>query len=65
VRNDLDRFHLVMDVIDRVPELRSRAAHVRQLMRDKRTEHREYVTRKGEDLPEVRDWVWNDESRAL
>ena len=65
VRNDLDRFHLVMDVIDRVPELRSRAAHVRQLMRDKRTEHREYVTLKGEDMPEVRDWVWNDESRAL
>ena len=58
VRNDLDRFHLVMDVIDRVPGLRYRAAHVRQLMRDKRTEHREYVTRRGEDLPEVRDWVW-------
>ena len=58
VRNDLDRFHLVMDVIDRVPGLRYRAAHVRQLMRDKRTEHREYITRRGEDLPEVRDWVW-------
>ena len=59
VRNDLDRFHLVMDVIDRVPTLGSRAAHVRQLMRDKRTEHREYITRRGEDLPEVRDWVWS------
>jgi len=58
VRNDLDRFHLVMDVIDRVPGLRYRAAHLRQLMRDKRAEHREYVTRRGEDLPEVRDWVW-------
>jgi xylulose-5-phosphate/fructose-6-phosphate phosphoketolase len=58
VRNDLDRFHLVMDVIDRVPGLRYRAAHVRQLMRDKRTEHREYITRRGEDLPEVRDWAW-------
>jgi xylulose-5-phosphate/fructose-6-phosphate phosphoketolase len=58
VRNDLDRFHLVMDVIDRVPTLRYRAAHLRQLMRDKRTEHREYVVRCGEDLPEVRDWVW-------
>ena len=56
--NDLDRFHLVMDVIDRVPGLRYRAAHLRQLMRDKRAEHREYVTRRGEDLPEVRDWVW-------
>ncbi len=58
VRNDLDRFHLVMDVIDRVPGLGYRAAHLRQLMRDKRTEHREYVTRRGEDMPEVRDWVW-------
>jgi xylulose-5-phosphate/fructose-6-phosphate phosphoketolase len=58
VRNDLDRFHLVMDVIDRVPGLGYRAAHLRQLMRDKRTEHREYITRRGEDLPEVRDWVW-------
>jgi xylulose-5-phosphate/fructose-6-phosphate phosphoketolase len=62
VRNDLDRFHLVMDVIDRVPTLRYRAAHVRQLMRDKRTEHSEYITRRGEDLPEVRDWVWPDRS---
>jgi xylulose-5-phosphate/fructose-6-phosphate phosphoketolase len=58
VRNDLDRFHLVMDVIDRVPALGYRAAHVRQLMRDKRAEHREYVTQRGEDMPAVRDWVW-------
>ena len=58
VRNDLDRFHLVMDVIDRVPGLGYRAAHLRQLMRDKRTEHHDYITRRGEDLPEVRDWVW-------
>ncbi len=62
VRNDLDRFHLVMDVIDRVPTLRSQAAGVRQLMRDKRTQHREYVTRTGEDLPEVRDWMWQGRS---
>jgi xylulose-5-phosphate/fructose-6-phosphate phosphoketolase len=60
VRNDLDRFHLVMDVIDRVPKLGYRAAHVRQLMRDKLTEHREYITRRGEDLPEIRNWVWQD-----
>jgi xylulose-5-phosphate/fructose-6-phosphate phosphoketolase len=64
VRNDLDRFHLVMDVIDRVPGLRYRAAHLRQLMRDKRTEHREYITRRGEDLPEVRDWVWPERLSA-
>ena len=60
VRNDLDRFHLVMDVIDRVPQLGYRAAHLRQLMRDKLTEHAHYITRRGEDLPEVRDWVWQD-----
>jgi xylulose-5-phosphate/fructose-6-phosphate phosphoketolase len=60
VRNDLDRFHLVMDVIDRVPKLGYRAAHLRQLMRDKLTEHAHYITRRGEDMPEVRDWVWQD-----
>ena len=64
VRNDLDRFHLVMDVIDRVPGLGYRAAHLRQLMRDKRTEHREYITRRGEDMPEVRDWVWPEQLSA-
>ncbi|MGH8139818.1 MAG: phosphoketolase family protein [Steroidobacteraceae bacterium] len=58
VRNDLDRFHLVMDVIDRVPKLGYRAAHLRQLMRDKLTEHSVYIVRRGEDLPEVREWVW-------
>jgi len=51
VRNDLSRYNLVMDVIDRVPELGQRAAHVRQLMRDKLIEHREYVQAHGEDMP--------------
>jgi xylulose-5-phosphate/fructose-6-phosphate phosphoketolase len=60
VRNDLDRFHLVGDVIDRVPGLGVRAAYVKQLMRDKRTEHREYIARHGDDLPEVRDWRWGE-----
>ncbi|HVO46750.1 MAG TPA: phosphoketolase family protein [Steroidobacteraceae bacterium] len=60
VRNDLDRFHLVMEVIDRVPSLGYRAALLRQLMRGKLTEHRRYVTQHGEDMPEVRDWVWRD-----
>jgi len=58
VRNDMDRFHLVMDVIDRVPELGARAAHVRQRMVDERTRHVEYIRAHGEDLPEVRDWQW-------
>jgi xylulose-5-phosphate/fructose-6-phosphate phosphoketolase len=58
VLNDLDRFHLVMDVIDRVPGLGQRAAHVRQRMVDKRAEHRAWTRRTGEDLTEVRDWAW-------
>ena len=58
VRNDLDRFHLVIDVIDRVKGLGYRAAHVRQLMRDKLSQHHDYIVRAGEDLPEVRDWMW-------
>jgi xylulose-5-phosphate/fructose-6-phosphate phosphoketolase len=56
--NDLDRFHLVMDVIDRVPGLASRAGHVRQLMVDSRARARAWTREHGEDIPEVRDWVW-------
>jgi xylulose-5-phosphate/fructose-6-phosphate phosphoketolase len=56
--NDLDRFHLVLDVIDRVSGLGSRAAHVRQLMVDERLRHRQYTRDHGEDAPDVRDWVW-------
>jgi xylulose-5-phosphate/fructose-6-phosphate phosphoketolase len=59
VLNDLDRFHLVMDVIDRVPGLGSRAARVHQLMRDKRAAHHSYVRRYGVDLPEVSEWRWS------
>jgi xylulose-5-phosphate/fructose-6-phosphate phosphoketolase len=58
VLNDSDRYHLVMDVIDRVPGLARRAATLRQQMVDHRTRHREYIRRTGEDLPEVRDWHW-------
>jgi len=58
VRNDMDRFHLVMDVIDRVPDLATRAAHVRQHMVDERTRHQHYVRAHGEDLPEVQNWKW-------
>jgi len=58
VMNDMDRFHLVIDVIDRVPGLALRAATVRQKMLDLRTRHRDYIRRTGEDLPEVRDWTW-------
>jgi xylulose-5-phosphate/fructose-6-phosphate phosphoketolase len=56
--NDLDRFHLVMDVIDRVPGLASLEGHVRQLMIDQRLACRAYTRLHGEDEPEVRDWTW-------
>jgi len=58
VLNDLDRFHLCGDVIDRVPQLGSRAAHARQWLRDKLIEHKQYVTTYGEDMPEIRNWKW-------
>jgi xylulose-5-phosphate/fructose-6-phosphate phosphoketolase len=56
--NGLDRFHLVMDVIDRVPELGERAAHLRQEMEDERLRHRAYTREFGDDSPDVRDWTW-------
>ena len=56
--NDLDRFHLVMDVVDRVPTLGTHAAALRQGMVDMRDRHRAWTREYGEDLPEVRDWVW-------
>ena len=59
VRNDLDRFHLVADVIDRVPGLGATAAYAKQAIRDKLIEHRQYIERHGEDMPEVREWTWS------
>jgi len=56
--NDLDRFHLVIDVIDRVRGLASRAGHVRQLMVDRRLQARAHTRAEGEDPPEIRDWTW-------
>ena len=59
VLNDLDRFHLVCDVIDRVPGLAATAADVRQTMMDKRGEHKRYIAIHGEDMPEIRNWKWS------
>ena len=58
VLNDLDRFHLVVDVIERVPKLGLTAANSKQAMLDKRLKHKEYVAKYGDDLPEIRDWKW-------
>ena len=58
VMNDLDRFHLAGDMIDRVPRLQNKAGHVKQLLRDKLAEHKRYIVVHGDDMPEVRDWKW-------
>ncbi|HZE70534.1 MAG TPA: phosphoketolase family protein [Pyrinomonadaceae bacterium] len=58
VRNDLDRFHLAGDVVDRVPRLQRVGAHFKQFLRDKLVEHKQYVHEHGDDLPEVKNWSW-------
>jgi len=58
VLNDMDRFHLVQDVIDRLPGLEGKAAHLKQQMQDKLIEHRNYITAEGVDMPEIREWKW-------
>jgi xylulose-5-phosphate/fructose-6-phosphate phosphoketolase len=58
VLNDLDRFHLASDVIDRVPRLKDIAGHLKQRLREKLVEHRRHVDRTGDDLPEIKDWRW-------
>jgi xylulose-5-phosphate/fructose-6-phosphate phosphoketolase len=56
--NDLDRFHLVMDVIDRVPGLAAEEAHLRQEMSDRRLRYRAWTREHGEDHPDVQNWAW-------
>ena len=60
VQNDIDRFHLVEDVVKRLPQLGNRGSFLIQLMKDKLVEHKQYIITNGVDMPEIRDWKWND-----
>src|SRR5262249_41199681 len=64
VRNDLDRFHLVSDVIDRLPQLGSRAAYAKQAIRDKVIEHEQYISEHGDDMRESSGWRWGRRGQA-
>ena len=65
VLNDLDRFHLARDVIDRVPGLGPRAAYLAQFIRDKLIDHKRYIRQYGEDMPEIRNWKWGANEAGL
>jgi xylulose-5-phosphate/fructose-6-phosphate phosphoketolase len=62
VLNDLDRFHLVMDAIDRLPQTGDLGVTLKQRLAEKLLEHRQYINRHGQDMPEIRDWKWGAKS---
>jgi len=59
VLNELDRFHLVMDTIDRLPQTGAKGTYLKQQLEDKLVEHAQYIRRNGQDLPEIRNWKWS------
>ena len=60
VLNDLDRFHLVMDTIDRLPQTGEKGIHLKRQLKDKLIEHKQYIDKNGQDLPEIRNWKWSN-----
>ena len=60
VLNQIDRYHLAGDVIDHLPQLGSKAAYTKQWLRTRLLQHKEYVHKYGEDMPEIRNWNWKD-----
>jgi phosphoketolase len=60
VLNELDRFHLVMDTIDRVPRTGDKGIYLKQQLKDKLIEHKQYIDKNGEDMPEIRNWKWSN-----
>jgi xylulose-5-phosphate/fructose-6-phosphate phosphoketolase len=64
VLNEVDRFHLAGDVIDRVPGLAARAAYAKQFLQEKLIDHRNYIHRYGQDMPEIRNWKWSAKPSA-